>query len=131
MPTRRGAWRGLAIQVQYLSGGLGTGMKIGLRASGYLLLGSVLAISAWGQTGAGKDIGSGAGDVGKGAAKGVGSAAKGTAKGVGDVVTLHPVSGAKSVGKGAAGAGKDVTVGTAKGTGKIARGIGKTFKKIF
>jgi hypothetical protein len=80
--------------------------------------------------GAAADIGGGVGTIGGGAAKGVGSAAKGTAKGAGELVTLHPIGAVESVGKGAAGAGKDVTVGAAKGTGKVARGIGKVFKKI-
>ncbi len=81
--------------------------------------------------GAGKDIGSGAGDVGVGAAKGTGAAAKGVGKGAVDLATLHPVNAAASVGKGAAVAGKDVGVGSAKGAGKITRGIGKAFKKLF
>jgi len=81
--------------------------------------------------GATKDIGSGAGNIGTGAAKGAGDAAKGASKGAVDLVTLHPINAATAVGKGAASTGKDVTVGTAKGTGKIARGIGKAFKKIF
>ena len=106
-------------------------MRIDLKRIRYAVLSSVFAISAWGQSSPGKDVGSGLGDIGKGPVKGAGSVAKGTAKGVGDAVTLHPVGAAKSVGKGAAGAGKDVTVGTAKGTGKVARGVGKTFKKIF
>lgn len=82
-------------------------------------------------TGAGKDIGSGTGNVGKGAAKGAGNVAKGAGKGAVDLVTLHPVNAAASVGKGAGVAGKDVTVGTVKGTGKIGRGIGKALKKLF
>jgi len=81
--------------------------------------------------GAGKDIGSGAGNIGTGAAKGAGDAAKGASKGAVDLVTLHPINAATAVGKGAASTGKDVTVGTAKGTGKIARCVGKVFKKIF
>lgn len=81
--------------------------------------------------GAGKDIGSGAGDIAKGPVKGAGSVAKGTGKGAVDVVTLHPVRGAESVGKGAAGAGKDVTVGTVKGTGKVVKGVGKAIGKVF
>jgi hypothetical protein len=35
------------------------------------------------------------------------------------------------VGKSTAVAGMDVTVGTVKGTGKMAKGIGKGFKKLF
>jgi len=81
--------------------------------------------------GAGKDIGSGAGNIGVGAAKGAGDAAKGVGKGAVDLVTLHPVDAATEVGKGAAYTAKDVGVGTAKGGGKIVRGIGKAFKKIF
>ena len=82
-------------------------------------------------TGAGKDVGNGAGDVGKGAAKGAGDAAKGAGKGAADLATLHPINAAGHLGKGAAATGKDVGVGTAKGGGKIARGVGKAFKKIF
>jgi hypothetical protein len=108
-----------------------TKMKIDLKSIKCTVLGSVLVLSAWGQSSPVRDIGSGAGDVGMGPVKGAGSVAKGTAKGVGDVVTLHPVGAVKSVGKGAAGAGKDVTVGTAKGTGKVAKGVGKAFKRIF
>ena len=105
-----------------------------------------LALCGWGQQppteqtstpseksrgpGAGRDIGSGAGDVGKGAAKGTGELAKGTAKGAGDLVTLHPIDATAAIGKGAVVAGKDATVGTAKGAGKITRGIGKGLKKI-
>jgi hypothetical protein len=92
-------------------------------------LGFALALSLWAE-GAGKDIGSGAGDIGKGAAKGAGSAAKGVGKGAADLVTLHPVEGAAAVGKGAVGTGKDVGVGTAKGTGKMVKGVGKLFKKV-
>jgi hypothetical protein len=83
------------------------------------------------ERGAGKEIGSGAGDIGTGAAKGAGNLAKGTGKGAVDLVTLHPINAATSVGKGAAVAGKDVTVGTVKGSGKIGKGIGKAFKKLF
>ena len=78
-----------------------------------------------------REIGGGAGNVGVGAAKGAGHVAEGAAKGAGDIVTLHPIKGTTNVVKGAAQGGKDVTVGAAKGTGKIAKGIGKTFKKIF
>jgi hypothetical protein len=81
--------------------------------------------------GAGKEIGSGAGDIGTGAAKGAGNVAKGTGKGAIDLVTLHPINAATSVGKGAAVGGKDVAVGTVRGTGKIGKGIGKAFKKLF
>jgi hypothetical protein len=81
--------------------------------------------------GAGKEIGSGVGDIGKGAAKGTGNLAKGTGKGALDLVTLHPINAATSVGKGAGTAGKDVGVGTVKGTGKIGKGIGKAVKKLF
>lgn len=108
------------------------------------LIGLLLVSLAWGQSdenrtsapekkhgpGAAHDIGSGAGNIGTGAAKGAGNLAKGTAKGAGDLVTLHPIDAGAAIGKGAVGAGKDVAVGTTKGTGKIARGIGKTFKKI-
>jgi hypothetical protein len=109
----------------------------------YLLLVPWLVLCAWAQSqpgisdaqkphrGAGKEIGSGAGDIGKGAAKGAGNLAKGTGKGALDLVTLHPINAATSVGKGAGYAGKDVAVGTVKGTGKIGKGIGKAVKKIF
>ncbi len=80
---------------------------------------------------AGKEVGSGAGDIGKGAAKGAGNVAKGTGKGALDLVTLHPIDAASAAGKGAVVGGKDVTVGTVKGTGKIGKGIGKAIKKIF
>jgi hypothetical protein len=80
---------------------------------------------------AGKDIGSGAGNIATGTAKGAGDAAKGAGKGAVDLVTLHPINAASAVGKGAVSTGKDVGVGTAKGTGKIARGVGKAFKKLF
>jgi hypothetical protein len=110
--------------------------------------GFLLTLSGWGQSnfdtnatsqskeekhqpGAVKEIGAGAGAVGTGAAKGTAAAAKGTAKGAADLVTLHPIDASASVGKGAATAGKDVTVGAAKGTGKVAKGIGRTFKKLF
>src|SRR5580700_5302565 len=96
----------------------------------YMLLAAFLAVSAWGQPqsddhqaaqkhgrGAGKEIGSGAGDIGKGTAKGAGNLAKGAGKGAVDLVTLHPVNAASSVGKGAVVGGKDVAVGTANGTG--------------
>ena len=106
-------------------------MKMDIRSIRCLVLGSVFVLSAWGQSGPARDVGSGAGDVAMGPVKGAGSVAKGTAKGAGDAVTLHPIGAVKSVGKGAAGAGKDVTVGTVKGTGKVARGVGKTFKRIF
>jgi hypothetical protein len=81
--------------------------------------------------GAGKEIGSGAGDIGTGVAKGAGNLAKGTGKGAVDLVTLHPINAATSVGRGAAVGGKDVAAGTVKGTGKIGKGIGKAFKKLF
>jgi len=106
----------------------------------YMLLATILAASVWGQSqqdkpkphrGAGKEIGSGAGDIGKGAAKGAGNLAKGTGKGALDLVTLHPVNAATSVGKGAGTAGKDAGVGMVKGTGKIGKGVGKAIKKIF
>ena len=67
----------------------------------YVLLIPLLVVCAWAQSGPGKEIGSGAGDIGKGAAKG------------------------------AAVAGKDVGVGTVKGTAKIGKGIGKAVKKLF
>jgi hypothetical protein len=110
----------------------------------YIWLVFILAVTALAQSqrqsqteepkhsrGAGKEIGSGSGDIGKGAAKGAGNVAKGTGKGAADLVTLHPINAAGSVGKGAAVGGKDVAVGTAKGTGKIGKGIGKAIKKIF
>jgi len=83
------------------------------------------------QPGAAREIGAGAGAIGTGIAKGSWAAAKGTAKGAADLVTLHPIDAGVSVGKGAATAGKDVTVGAAKGTGKVAKGIGRAFKKLF
>ena len=111
-----------------------------------ILWGAALALSAWAQTGqdsnppaepqkehskgAAREIGGGAGTVGVGAAKGAGHIGAGAAKGAGDVVTLHPIKGTAAVAKGAGQGGKDITVGAAKGTGKIAKGIGKTFKKI-
>ena len=65
-----------------------------------LILG--LVVSAWAQSdepkqhrGAGKEIGSGAGDIGKGTAKGAGNLAKGTGKGALDLVTLHPINAAR------------------------------------
>jgi hypothetical protein len=108
----------------------------------YISLALILAAAAWAQSdqsapppkherGAGKEIGSGAGDIGKGTAKGAGNLAKGTGKGAVDLVTLHPINAATSIGNGAGEAGKDVTVGTVKGTGKIGKGIGKAFKKLF
>ena len=96
-----------------------------------VLLIPLLVVCAWAQSGPGKEIGSGAGDIGKGAAKGAGNLAKGTGKGALDLVTLHPINAAASIGKGAAVAGKDVGVGTVKGTGKIGKGIGKAIKKLF
>jgi hypothetical protein len=110
-----------------------------------VLLLAMLAAGVWAQSqadvdrageqkphrGAGKEIGSGAGDIGKGTAKGAGNLAKGTGEGAVDLVTLHPINGAKSLGEGAGKAGKDVGVGTVKGTGKIGKGIGKAIKKIF
>jgi hypothetical protein len=118
------------------------------KISGPILIGFVLAFSAWSQSnpdtnqtgqskeqkrepGAGREIGAGAGAIGIGAAKGTGAAAKGTAKGAADLVTLHPIDAGVSVGKGAATAGKDVTVGAAKGTGKVSKGIGRVFRKLF
>jgi len=80
---------------------------------------------------AGKQIGSGAGDIGIGTAKGAGAAAKGVGKGAVDLVTLHPIDAAASVGGGAVGAGKDVAVGTLKGSGRIARGVGHGLRKLF
>jgi hypothetical protein len=112
-------------------------MKRILGAVQIAALGTVLSGLTWAQSeqpktspGAGHDIGSGAGDIGKGTAKGAGHLALGTAKGVGDLVTLHPVSAAGAVGKGAATGGKDITFGAVKGTGKMARGVGKLFKKL-
>jgi hypothetical protein len=100
---------------------------MGLRA--ILAIGLAAACSLWAES-AGKDVGSGAGDIAKGPVKGAGSVAKGTGKGALDVVTLHPVKGAESVGKGAAGAGKDVAVGTVKGTGKVVKGVGKAIGHV-
>ena len=99
----------------------------------------MLAISGWGQSsadqkhqsGAAREIGSGAGTVGTGAAKGAADVAKGTGKGAASLVTLHPINAGVSLGKGAATAGKDVTVGTVKGTGKVAKGVGRVFTKLF
>ena len=120
---------------------------IGMKYMKYIWLTPALVVCAWGQSqpddsrnskeaqkqhrGAGKEIGSGAGDIAKGPAKGAGNLAKGTGKGAVDLVTLHPINAATSVGKGAGSAGKDVAVGTVKGTGKIGKGIGKGIKKIF
>src|SRR5579864_3516240 len=115
---------------------------------GSISTGFLLTFSAWGQSnpdtnatrqwkeekhqaGAAREIGAGAGAIGTGAAKGTGAAAKETAKGAADLVTLHPINAGVSVGKGAATAGKDVSVGAAKGTGKVAKGIGRVFKKLF
>jgi hypothetical protein len=56
---------------------------------------------------------------------------KGTAQGAANLITLHPVRAGAFVGTGAAIAGKDVAVGTVKGSGKIAKGIGRAFKKVF
>jgi hypothetical protein len=113
---------------------------------GPISTGFLLTFSAWSQSnpdatrqskeekhqpGAAREIGAGAGAIGTGIAKGSWAAAKGTAKGAADLVTLHPIDAGASVGKGAATAGKDVTVGTAKGTGKVAKGIGRAFKKLF
>ena len=103
----------------------------------YICLVLALAVCAWQvatiskRPRAGKEIGSGAGDIGNGAAKGAGNIAKGTGKGALDLVTLHPIDAATSVGKGAAVGGKDVAVGTVKGTGKIGKGIGRAIKKLF
>jgi hypothetical protein len=108
----------------------------------YLLLIPALVVCGWSQQpdhtqtqkhhrSAGKEIGSGAGDIGKGTAKGAGNLAKGTGKGAVDLVTLHPINAAASVGKGAGAAGKDAGVGAVKGTGKIGKGIGKAIKKLF
>jgi len=83
------------------------------------------------RTSAGRDVGSGAGDLGKGVAKGAGSAAAGTGKAAGDLVTLHPVGAASNLGRGAVGAGKDIGIGAVKGTGKILRGTGKAIKHLF
>jgi hypothetical protein len=122
-----------------------------LRYIGFVVFGLVLAMSAWSQAspdpdsttdhkiaqdqkhepGPGREIGNGAGTVGLGVAKGAGNLAKGTAKGAANLVTLHPVRAGASVGTGAAIAGKGVAVGTTKGSGKIAKGIGRAFKKLF
>ena len=113
-----------------------------------LALGLALALSAFGQSspdqntttdqtheqkgqpGAVREIGAGAGTAGVGAAKGAGDLAKGGGKAVVDAVTLHPINAAGAAGKGAASAGKDVSVGAVKGTGKVAKGVGRLFKKI-
>jgi len=108
----------------------------------YFVLILALVVCAWGQQpddtrvqkphrGAGKEIGSGAGDIGKGTAKGAGNLAKGTGKGAVDLVTLHPVNAAASLGKGAGAAGKDLGAGAVKGTAKIGKGVGKAIKKLF
>ena len=108
----------------------------------YICLSLALAACAWAQqaepkdepkheSGPGRQIGSGAGDIGKGTAKGAGNLAKGTGKGPLDLVTLHPIDAAGSVGKGAVLADKDVSVGTVKGTGKMGKGIGRAIKKLF
>jgi hypothetical protein len=108
----------------------------------YLLLIAALVVCGWSQDadhaqktehrrGAGKEIGSGAGDIGKGTAKGAGHLAAGTGKGALDLVTLHPVNAAGALGKGAGAAGKDAGVGAVKGTGKIGKGLGKAIKHIF
>ena len=113
-----------------------------LLAMKYLLLIPALVVCGWSQQpdhtqstkhhrGAGKEIGSGAGDIGKGTARGAGHLAKGTGKGAVDLVTLHPVNAGKSLEKGAGAAGKDAGVGAVKGTGKIGKGIGKAIKHIF
>jgi hypothetical protein len=102
-----------------------------MRCYRMIVLGLALSGTFLWAEGAGKDIGSGVGDIAKGPVKGAGSVAKGTGKGALDIVTLHPVKGTESVGKGAVGAGKDVTVGTVKGTGKVVKGVGKTIGKIF
>jgi hypothetical protein len=80
---------------------------------------------------AGRDIGSGAGDIGKGVGKGAGDLAVGTGKGAVDLVTLHPINAAGDIGKGGAKAGKNIGVGAVKGAGKIAKGTGKAIKKVF
>lgn len=108
----------------------------------YLLLIPALVVCGWSQQpdssqahkhhrGAGKEIGSGAGDIGKGTAKGAGHLAAGTGKGALDLVTLHPIDAASSVGKGAGRAGIDAGTGAVKGTAKIGKGIGKAIKKLF
>lgn len=107
-----------------------------------LLLILALGVCGWSQQadttqntkhhrGAGKEIGSGAGDIGKGTAKGAGHLAAGTGKGALDLVTLHPIDAAAAVGKGAGKAGIDAGTGAVKGTGKIGKGIGKAIKHIF
>jgi len=114
------------------------------------LLVAAFAFSVWGQSstdqqnnapdqkqeekhepGVARETGAGAAAIGTGAAKGVGDAAKGTGKGAVDLVTLHPIDAGTSVGKGAVKGTKDLTVGAAKGTGKVARGVGRAFKKLF
>lgn len=122
-----------------------------LRFSVFVVFGLVLAMSAWGQASPdpdsttdhkiaqeqkhkprpGREIANGAGAVGMGVAKGAGNLAKGTVKGAANLVTLHPVRAGASVATGGAIAGKDLAVGTAKGSGKIAKGIGRAFKKLF
>ena len=101
-------------------------LQFGIRLA---LVSLALAAAVWAQS-AGRDIGSGAGDIGKGAGKGAAHAAEGAGKGAADVVTLHPIKGAENLGKGAGTAGKDVAAGTVKGTAKIGKGIGKVFKKV-
>ena len=125
-----------------------------------VVLGSALAIGAWGQTnpnqstpepqkpsqveakeketdqkakparGPGKEMGKGGEDIGVGVAKGTGDLAKGTAGGVGNLVRGNVGSAGASFGKGAVGFGKNVGVGTGKGVGKIGKGIGGEFKKL-
>lgn len=117
-----------------------------LRAMKYLLLIPALAVCGWSQQtqqqpadsrthkhhrSAGKEIGSGAGDIGKGTAKGAGHLAEGTGKGALDLVTLHPINAATSLGTGAGKAGIDTGTGAVKGTAKIGKGIGKAIKHLF
>jgi len=120
-----------------------------LKGIGSITLGSVLSLSAWGQSnpgqnpsidsreehkpkpGAGREIGAGGATIGTGAAKGTGAVAKGTAKGAAELVTLHPIHAGKSIGKGAATGGEDIAVGAVKGTTKVTKGIGRAFKKLF
>lgn len=82
-------------------------------------------------TSAGRDIGSGAGDIGKGPAKGAVRAGVGTGKAALDLVTLHPLNAATDAGKGAVSAGKSVGIGAAKGSAKIVKGAGKALKHLF
>lgn len=125
-------------------------MAANYRAISAILLGSALALSAWGQQptpeqntaydrgasrssepGPGRQVANGAGNIGAGAARGAGHLALGAGRAAGNLVTLHPIDAAGSAGRGAVAAGKDVGAGTAKGGFKIGKGIGRALKKLF